>query len=368
MEIVKLGDICEIINGKDLHSNFSLNKILTKIKTIMPYAKTSCFINGIQKKPCFYVKLKYINDKNVPKLVVNKDDLIISKACNIGEPSFIIFNNTAIYRALTLLKPNQKKILKKYLYYYLIKNNNYFQINSGGTTIKHFSLNVLQKFPIDLVSIENQQSIIDIIEPFEDLNKLILSKIKKLKEITEIIINHKHIEIGLFLKNKISFNKGINFKKEMLNALLEGRKTVSRLPVNSSEAPYSVGDILWVREDFYQDNGEIKFTSHMHILEEVKVNKKSLMHLSKKDSRLTLEVISVKKERVQDITEEQAMREGVEPLSSDPMFYNVYFPVGNKNGLRCCNSAIESFKTLWEVFNITFKKNWLHANFSETLG
>ena len=167
MDIVKLSEICEIINGKDLHANIPLGKIISAERTKMPYVKTSCFSNGFQSEPTYYVKNEYIDDINVPKLIVNKDDLVISKACSVGEPNFIVLNNTSITRALTQLKPNEKFILKKYLYYYLIKNNNYFKSHSSGTTIKHFSLKILNDFPISLINLKSQQSIIDIIDPFD---------------------------------------------------------------------------------------------------------------------------------------------------------------------------------------------------------
>ena len=169
MDIVKLSEICEIINGKDLHANIPLGKIISTQRTKMPYVKTSCFSNGFQSEPTYYVKNEYIDDINVPKLIVNKDDLVISKACSVGEPNFIVLNNTSITRALTQLKPNKNFILKKYLYYYLIKNNNYFKSHSSGTTIKHFSLKILNDFPISLINLKSQQSIIDIIEPKEKL-------------------------------------------------------------------------------------------------------------------------------------------------------------------------------------------------------
>ena len=250
MDIVKLSEICEIINGKDLHANIPLGKIISAERTKMPYVKTSCFSNGFQSEPTYYVKNEYIDDINVPKLIVNKDDLVISKACSVGEPNFIVLNNTSITRALTQLKPNEKFILKKYLYYYLIKNNNYFKSHSSGTTIKHFSLKILNDFPISLINLKSQQSIIDIIEPkeklflkfknlvridnienckndmknlidiiepFEILVESVLKKIRINLKITELIINNFYSKNGLFKENEIEFFKGINFKKEMIS-------------------------------------------------------------------------------------------------------------------------------------------------------
>ena len=165
----KLKELTEIINGKDLHSNISLNEILTNKTTKMIYTKTSCFKNGYQLKPTFFVKEQYIDNHLVPKLVCNRGDLVISKACNVGQPSFIMYDNTAIYRALTKLVPYENKIKMKYLFYVLIKNMPLMNSLSNGTTIKTIDLKTLSNFVLKIPDIKTQQQIIDIIEPKENL-------------------------------------------------------------------------------------------------------------------------------------------------------------------------------------------------------
>ena len=61
MDIVNLSEICEIIKGKGLHANIPLGKIISAERTKMPYVKTSCFSNGFQSEPTYYVfKLQLI--------------------------------------------------------------------------------------------------------------------------------------------------------------------------------------------------------------------------------------------------------------------------------------------------------------------
>lgn len=183
----RLANICKILNGKDLHANISLSKILTNKKTNMIYVKTSCFENHYQSTPNFYVAEKYINNKFVPKLICNKGDLVISKACDVGEVSYIIYENTAIYRALTKLEPDENILIKKYLFYNLIKHKKYFETLANGTTIKTISLDVIKDYVLILPDKSIQQSIIDIIEPKE---KLFL-KYHELIDITDIDNFHK---------------------------------------------------------------------------------------------------------------------------------------------------------------------------------
>ncbi len=59
----KLKEVCEIINGKDLHANIPLGDILTDKPTKLIYVKTSCFENGRQQKPNYYVKEEYIDQE-----------------------------------------------------------------------------------------------------------------------------------------------------------------------------------------------------------------------------------------------------------------------------------------------------------------
>lgn len=76
---------------------------------------------------------------------------------------------------------------------------------------------------------------------------------------------------------------------------------------------------------------------------------KPSIHMPRCASRITLEVTNVRVERVQDISEEDAEAEGIERLSSMPEFFHVYYPLGKRNGRRCCSTARASFRHLWDI-------------------
>jgi hypothetical protein len=142
------------------------------------------------------------------------------------------------------------------------------------------------------------------------------------------------------------------FNTEMVKALLDGRKTVTRRPVKRFgifnwvvvngetgirwvtdkdnihqkwlEFPTNVGDMIYVRETFrlFSNTDEcgcsdhcschpswtpLYFASH----DDGESKWKSSIHMPRKHSRLTLKVTDVRIERVQDITESQARGEGV---------------------------------------------------------
>ncbi len=133
----------------------------------------------------------------------------------------------------------------------------------------------------------------------------------------------------------------IIFSADMVRAILAGKKTQTRRVINPqpvdedlrSGCPYGVpGDRLWVRETcerkihFNFLTGEpteifdaVYSADQEHIVEEMGFNlcpwfkkrKLPAIHMPRWASRLTLEIVSVRVERLQDITEADAKAEGV---------------------------------------------------------
>lgn len=142
--------------------------------------------------------------------------------------------------------------------------------------------------------------------------------------------------------------KPINFGSPMVRAILEGRKMQTRRVLNdgqvyediSSEAAEDFelrgwhifrredalcaartkctsGDLLWVREQTYR-----------------------AIHLPMAASRITLEVTGVRVEHLQNISEADAIAEGVERDSDGWTDYLA-------PAVQCCGNARDSFATLW---------------------
>lgn len=142
--------------------------------------------------------------------------------------------------------------------------------------------------------------------------------------------------------------KPILFNTEMVKAILEGRKTVTRRVIkgqdkntmyagrcalgvglfdnNTSERviepPYRVGDILYVRETWHKyikRVGEGRscrlqefygYKASIANSEDAHEPWKPSIHMPKEAARIFLRVTSVRVERLQDITEVQATKEG----------------------------------------------------------
>ena len=175
--------------------------------------------------------------------------------------------------------------------------------------------------------------------------------------------------------------KPILFNTEMVKAILEGRKTSTRRIVkenvlekfvnlnwdpneNTHLAPYWVGDILYVRETWNFlpcmkcdatgcCNGvPIKFKGQSGCFS-YKINSnvdtekwKPSIHMPKFAARIFLKVTDIKVQMLQDITEDEAQQEGIDPEVAieysnwRPTFYDP--DSGGEPNYR------EAFKDLWD--------------------
>ena len=139
--------------------------------------------------------------------------------------------------------------------------------------------------------------------------------------------------------------KPILFNTEMVRAILEGRKTVTRRPVKfgrgqnpawsgyvpdggvlygsnnipAVKAPYQLGDILWVRETWCESLGQAGkyfYRAYAGPRDEMKEYAHSFnrwhpsIHMPREAARIFLRVTSVWVERLQEITPQQIDAEG----------------------------------------------------------
>ena len=170
--------------------------------------------------------------------------------------------------------------------------------------------------------------------------------------------------------------KPILFNTEMVQAILEGRKTVTRRVIKPQPtysprdgftyrggaygigmppeiesaaynlrcaAPYKVNDVLWVRETWGEDKHNFLYRADFSENDLEKVGHllrwRPSIHMPKAAARIFLRVTNVRVERVQDITEEQAKAEGSN--------------VGISWTEKLEHSSIERFEKIW---NSTIKK------------
>ena len=140
--------------------------------------------------------------------------------------------------------------------------------------------------------------------------------------------------------------KPIIFSTPMVQAILAGRKTQTRRVIKDKDitnnfdidvdgsayayinpatgdscpptaiAKYQVGDILWVRETWGKDeNGEYVYRTNYGTTEDDSFplsmfRWRPSIHMPREAARIFLKVTNVRVERLQDITEEEAIKEG----------------------------------------------------------
>lgn len=183
------------------------------------------------------------------------------------------------------------------------------------------------------------------------------------------------------------------FSAPMVRAILDGRKTVTRRPVKvqplsradigsygkgqpfirnpdvtkrNPECPFgNPGDRLWVRETWARvgnsDPGYLTFGATYpdclppeleNIPAASEIRWKPSIHMFRRDSRILLEITDVRVELLQDISEEQALAEGIEYNEAldpaGPCKWRVYGR--DHTGV---NDPIASFESLWSSINGT---------------
>lgn len=190
----------------------------------------------------------------------------------------------------------------------------------------------------------------------------------------------------------------ILFITDMVKAILDDRKTVTRRVIKTIsvrpdkweevywdgeiwtavfadggmevKCPYQKGDLLYVREAWwavevdeigiqyfvYEDEfetissgGRVPKPKELRFLDrqDWKWGRHPSIHMLKKYARIWLEVLGVRAERLQEITKEDAIREGIEIGSAhgEPAYY-LY-----DERLHYTPDPIESFQTLWDKLN-----------------
>ena len=169
--------------------------------------------------------------------------------------------------------------------------------------------------------------------------------------------------------------KPILFNTEMVRAILEGRKTVTRRVVKDMDiingwdceadgtpiayidqatgdsypptmpCPHHPGDILWVRETWaksmagtfmYRADDKAIMVERWH----------PSIHMPKEAARLFLRVTDVRVERLQDITDYRA--EGIHPSEACEEYFAVCGGCDPLNSPTGCDNEIDAFAGLWD--------------------
>lgn len=159
-------------------------------------------------------------------------------------------------------------------------------------------------------------------------------------------------------------DRPIIFSAPMIRALLSGSKTQTRrlamqwrktAPDNTSYDRYLIdspwcrvqaGDRLWVRESFAEADlprGAAYMADHYG--DPRGLGWRPSIHMPRRASRITLTVTDVRRQRLQEISEEDARAEGIARFrNGDMIMYGIAVPDGHELAGLC---ARETYTSLW---------------------
>lgn len=155
-------------------------------------------------------------------------------------------------------------------------------------------------------------------------------------------------------------DRPILFSTPMVQAILDGRKVQTRRVAKSNRPPINILDKLWVRETWaefdYRGLGipsglpETGYDYKATPMHDAKKWKPSIF-MPKVAARIWLEVTNVKAERLQTISIDDCIEEGIETKVIDGSVYYRNYLAKEHQTMAWISDAKFSFETLWKSIN-----------------
>lgn len=197
-ERIKLGEICNILNGYAFKSKKYVDKGIRVIR-----------ITNVQKGVVEDLEPKYYDISEIDKLknyMLKENDLLISLTGNVGRVALMSkeFLPAGLNQRVGCLRiKDEKNVSIRYLYQYL--NNNRFETecinNSNGIAQKNLSTEWLKDYNIFIPDINVQKKIADELEKIQEIIKI---KKKQIKEFNELI-KSQFVEYATFKELEVVY-------------------------------------------------------------------------------------------------------------------------------------------------------------------
>ena len=197
MKKVKLGDLCEIQSG----GTPSRSKPEFWVEGNIPW-----------------VKIKDINSKYVDKVeehitelglqcssakLFSRETILYTIFATIGEVA-ILDIDAATNQAIAGLYLKSEKVLKDYLYYFLISIKNRVKNDSRGVAQNNINLTYLKNIEVPIVEIAHQQEICD---NLSTINQIIAQRNKQLIELSNLVKSRFNEMFGDPVLNEMGWDK-----------------------------------------------------------------------------------------------------------------------------------------------------------------
>lgn len=159
MDMIRLGDVCEILNGFAFKSE---NYVDSGVRVIRIANVQKGFIED--STPTFYP----IDSEGIDRFMLEEGDLLMSLTGNVGRVAILSgeFLPAALNQRVACLRMKSNKVIKRYLFHIL--NSDFFEQqciqSSKGVAQKNMSTEWLKDYEIPLYSIDGQKKIIAILD------------------------------------------------------------------------------------------------------------------------------------------------------------------------------------------------------------
>ena len=184
---VRLGDVCDIINGYAFKSDRYVDSGTRVIR-----------ITNVQKgfiedeKPQYY---PIEENDNIQEYMLYENDLLLSLTGNVGRVALLEkkWLPAALNQRVACLRPKDNKILIEYLYFALLSNKfeNDCIISAKGIAQKNMSTEWLKKYEISLPEIRVQKKIISICK---NLQSIITHRRTQLEKL-DLLVKARFVEM-----------------------------------------------------------------------------------------------------------------------------------------------------------------------------
>ncbi|MDU5492430.1 MAG: hypothetical protein E6094_05640 [Clostridium perfringens] len=152
----------------------------------------------------------------------------------------------------------------------------------------------------------------------------------------------------------------------------DGSKTMTVRYMEEIEVPYKVGDILYVRETWQEAiNKESDLLEPVYYeqmlrenviytdLDDEPIKWRPSIHMPKKYARIFLKVTSIRAERLQEITDEGCLNEGIREFTKDGIVKKYDTEPNMHTWEKMPRTPREAFEKLWNsTLKFILKKEW----------
>ncbi len=258
-EMVKLGDICELVRGatysKSDETDFS-NITVLRANNI-----------SLETKSLDLSEVKYLQEKYTftPDKLLKKDDVFICLASgskqHIGKVAFINENTNYLFGGFMGAIRANSKVSPKYLFYMLASNNFniYLQSQITGVNINNLNQKILYEYEIPLPPLSVQEEIVKELDQYQAIIDGAQKVVDNWKPTFEINPEWEKIKLNdLFLsikngKNVEQIDNGGKYKVSRIQTISDGTVDLNKVKYTNDE----------VNEDDFLNKGDI-LLSHIN--------------------------------------------------------------------------------------------------------